>query len=91
MKLLGTYLQTDKQGIIWISTASGDSYGLTSDLSILDVDGATILEDTLSFLERSGFELEPYEDDLTVIELDNAHLGFLGFEVQLSLKEITWH
>ena len=91
MKLLGTYLQTDNQGIIWISTASGDAYGLTNDLSILDVDGATIMEDALYFLERIGFKTEPYEDDLTIIELDNAHLGFLGFEVKVSLKEIAIH
>ena len=61
-----------ENGVIFIENESG-AFGIVSSTVITDVDGLLCEQDTLTTLERNGFELERnWDSEETTLELDNG-------------------
>ena len=75
-------LISNENGVMWIETESGETFGIVSSIEILDEDGLKFSDDTFKVLEIAGVELEQdfenqktsFETDQGVIEFENLNL-----------------
>ena len=51
-------LISNENGVMWIETESGETFGIVSSIEILDEDGLKFSDDTFKVLEIAGVELE---------------------------------
>lgn len=90
---MGKLLSINENGVIWVESDSGKNLGVVDQLVILDEDGLKFEDDTLSVLDKNGFEInQDWDRESTFIEVTGVNgeqyrVEFCAGDVQLLTHE----